>query len=82
MRNLSSLFTALIGDSFWARFLKVFIVPLGVSVVVGWAIASVAEPRWVAPGWPYYHGYGKNVEVLAILGGARRWYRDSPACPL
>lgn len=69
MSVLRKVKTAFLAESFLARFLKTLIVPLGLALLSGQVIAAIAEARWIAPGWPYFHGYAKNVEVLAITGG-------------
>ena len=44
------------------------VVPVGVAVAAGLALAATISPRWRAAGMPYLLGYGKNVEAAAVAG--------------
>jgi hypothetical protein len=45
------------------------VVPAGVAAAAGVALAATIPPHWRAPGMPYLLGYGKNVELTAVVGG-------------
>ncbi len=52
-----------------AALLVGLVVPAGVAIAVGAALASVLPPRWVAGGLPYVIGWPKNVEITAVSVG-------------
>ncbi len=52
-----------------AALLVGLVVPAGVAIAVGAALASVLPPRWVAGGLSYVIGWPKNVEITAVSAG-------------
>jgi hypothetical protein len=70
------------------------LVPCGVAIAVGAAIAWLLPPRWIAGGLPFALGYPKNLDLAAapagVVAGAltvclasrRRWYAVAVAVAL
>lgn len=77
-----------------ARLVVGLLVPCGVAVAVGAAIAWLLAPRWVAGGLPFAVAYPKNLDLAAapagVVAGAltvclswrRRWYAVAVALGL
>ncbi|MFN7943352.1 MAG: hypothetical protein U0X73_17300 [Thermoanaerobaculia bacterium] len=50
-----------------SRFVLVhLLIPAGVAVAVGAAVAALVPPRFLAAGMPYFVGRAKNVEIAAV----------------
>lgn len=50
----------------WAQSATLFCCSVGILACACYAAFALVPPRWNAPGFPSYYGYGKNVEQAAL----------------